>query len=205
MFRTGWLIALAVLVAAVAAEAASAGSGGSKTGQACYKGAYANYLNPATGTSFASQAACVSYVANGGTLFSGVDLGLSASTPSTQNFAGGQSGDFSLTNYGSVSETYTATFTITIGLNCSTCVGGGALVSYVGSPGCSFGSTPDTETFTCSGTIAAGATTRVLSVDAVDPVYANVSGSITAAQYPDPVSSNNAVQASIDFNPLPGT
>jgi hypothetical protein len=58
----------ALLTMSVVVATASAGNGGNKTGQACYKGAYANYYDPATRQAFASEEACVSYVAKGGTL-----------------------------------------------------------------------------------------------------------------------------------------
>jgi hypothetical protein len=65
------------------ASAASAGTGGNKTGQACYKGMYVQYQDPSTRQPFASQDACVSFVANGGTLLPEVDVSVTSQTPSS--------------------------------------------------------------------------------------------------------------------------
>jgi hypothetical protein len=65
------LLLLGVTVLAlVMTGVATAGTGGNKTGQACYESTYVNYIDPATGQAFTSQDACVSYVAQGGTLSS---------------------------------------------------------------------------------------------------------------------------------------
>jgi hypothetical protein len=61
-------LALAAGFAVIMTGVATAGTGGNKTGQACYKGMYVNYQDPSTGQPFASQDACVSFVAKGGTL-----------------------------------------------------------------------------------------------------------------------------------------
>jgi hypothetical protein len=63
------IVLLLCAASALTVGVATANAGkANKTGQACYKGAFANYYDPATGGKFASEEACVSYVAQGGTL-----------------------------------------------------------------------------------------------------------------------------------------
>jgi hypothetical protein len=83
-----WLLAMVVLVAAVAAQSAFAGTSGNKTGQTCYKGAWAYYQDPATGAAFSSEEACTAFLAEtGATLTPYVDVSLVFQQPST-NFSG---------------------------------------------------------------------------------------------------------------------
>jgi hypothetical protein len=62
-------MAIALLLAAMSSSVASAGGKSNAAGaKACQKGGWAE-LQTSTGGAFASQSACVSYTANGGTLF----------------------------------------------------------------------------------------------------------------------------------------
>jgi hypothetical protein len=172
-------------VALVAIGVATAGTGGNKTGQACYKGMYASYIDPSTGTFFTSQAVCVSFVANGGTLTADVDLALSNPAP------GGRP-SFSLHNN---SATLSSTYTVQIQWN----IGGGPvqlLEWVVDSSGC-IESQPlpgYVYPYTCTGTIGPGQSVNLLHVIGANPGTTMIGiASITQAQYPDPVTTNNAL------------
>jgi len=94
------IVAAAVaMIALLAASAALADKGGNKTGQACQKGAYAFYYDPSTGQPFASQDACVSFVATGGTLVGDVDYSVAFQTGSSSFFSScPECGDVVVTN-----------------------------------------------------------------------------------------------------------
>jgi hypothetical protein len=195
------VVALAVLVAAVAAQAASAGSGGAKTGQACYKGAYTGYLDPSTGTSFASQTACVSFVAKGGVLVPAVDLGLSFVKPGTATFGEtwADTGDLVVHNYGSRSETFAVHEHFD--------VNSAGVERYVAAIGLSVylcGSIPSSDLVTydltlCSvGTIAPGQSLVIQQFGAEATGSITGQASISSAQYADPVTSNNSINISVN-------
>jgi hypothetical protein len=172
------------VLALVTAGVATAGTGGNKTGQACYKGMYAGYIDPATGHVFTSQDACVAYVAKGGTLTAGVDLAVSSAAP----------GDVTLTNNSAV---LSSTYTVTIGMN----IGGSPvpLLAWTVHPDCNAGSVPPSypNGETCTGTIGPGQSKLLQHVlSSTSGTTMTGMASITAAQYTDPVTSNNTVSIS---------
>jgi hypothetical protein len=88
--RRSWALSIVALVAAVTAQSAFAGTSGNKTGQTCFKGAWAYYQDPASGVAFSSEEACTAFLAEtGATLTPYVDLSLTFQQPSSQpNFSG---------------------------------------------------------------------------------------------------------------------
>jgi hypothetical protein len=186
MRRSVVLLGALVLVALIAVPAALAGTGGNKTGQACYKGMYAYYQDPSTGRPFASQDACVSYVANGGALTPEVDISL-AFNKSSQS-----AGTLAVHNGGLVAETVTidASFVWS-----SLGVTGEVSVS----PQCSYthDSAGDTVGAHCSATVAAGQTVNVLDVDVSGGASVQGTAFAQTPTYPDPDTSNNLVNFSL--------
>ncbi len=144
-----------------------------------FKGIYASFLDPATGTFFSNQAACVSFVAKGGTLNPGVDLALSSPAP----------GAVTLRN----NSPFTSTYTVAYGINLT----GGTSAAWV-SAGCN-GSPPPGYLYgnTCTGTIGPGQSIA-LFFNVFVGAGTTLAGlaSITQAQFPDPVTSNNRVSTS---------
>ena len=166
---------------------AGADAGGKKTGQVCYKGAYVGYQDPSTARPFASQGACVSFVANGGTLIPEVDMSVAFDQPGLLNCVGVScpqgTGDVVVHNGGAVAVTVTLTVDWPAG----------AAVIAVRRPGCSF--FPDTPPqIRCTLFVPAGQTFRPASLESAEngvPIAGSIS--ITGATSPDPVTSNNSV------------
>jgi hypothetical protein len=194
------LVAIAGL-SLVVISAATAGTNGNKTGQACYKGQYLNYIDPSTGTPFANQDACVMFVAHGGTLTSGADVGLTFTTPSSTSISNDcpvvngvpvspcLTGDVSAHNAGAVPVTLTIHLPeaqVTISGTGKAEVGLGSAVFTCTNP-------PFSSSRDCTGTVAAGATAVVVPVLVAGGSTMSDSASITASSVPDPNPSNNSV------------
>jgi hypothetical protein len=185
-------------------SAATAGTTGNKTGQVCYKGQYINYIDPSTGTPFADQSACVSFVAQGGTLTSSADAGLTFTTPSSTTISEQcgsvngvpilpcLTGDISVHNDGVVPVTLTVHLPAAqvTGGNGAAAVGLGSAVFTCTNPFLSLERT-------CTGTVAAGATAVVVPVMVSGDRTISGSASITASSVVDPNPSNDSVSFSL--------
>jgi hypothetical protein len=195
-----FVFALCVVLSLAVVGGATAGTGGNKTGQACYKGLYISYQDPSTGQPFASQTACVSFVANGGTLIPEVDLSITSRTPSSLFFLGNNdpwpgSADVLVHNGGAVAATVTVSISLQY-LNSN-------LVSYV-ARGCfqeAFDQANQLVAITCSASLAAGATyspfTLAPSLDSSTPTLVNIVASVSSTS-PDPNTSNNVTRFSVN-------
>ena len=202
MRRFTFAFALLAVLAFSVVNVASAGTSGNKTGQACYKGMYVNYVDPSTGQSFASQSACVSFVANGGVLTFGADVGLAFTTPSSTSISNSclvvngvpvspcLTGDVTAHNSGSVPVTLSVHLPEAQVSSGGT--SGNAGVS-LGSDGFTCTNPPFSSSRDCTGTVAAGATAIVVSVFVSGGDSMSDSASITASSVLDPNSSNNSV------------
>lgn len=203
------LAGLVMLACAIGAPSASAGPNGKKYGHDCYKGLYASYLDPSTGTYFARQGACVDYVSNGGALETGVDLGLSWSQPSSNSWllsstsiTSGPSADLVVHNYGLVSESVT----VTVDYGASTDSLSRAFVAdgadYSPSSVCtaSVAASGWHGTDTCTATVDPGQSVALWGFGLGSGIDFSAQGSITTAEFPDAVSSNNSTSLTIFGN-----
>ena len=179
------LIFALTAVFVLASMATSAGSAGNKTGQACYKGMHAYYQDPSTGRPFASQDACVSYVAKGGTLTPEVDVSL-ALDKSSQS-----AGTFAVHNGGLVS----VTVTIEASFVWSSLEASGEVVADAAQCTYTHDAAGQTVDAFCSATVGAGGTVDFLDVDVTGGASVRGAASVSGVSpsYPDPTSSNNVV------------
>lgn len=165
---------------------AAAGPGGNKTGQACYKGAYANYMDPTTGQAFAGQDACVAYFARVGTL---VDASVGFIQPSSAHDGFSASGDITAHNGGTVTETVTVAIHVLVGPGVFSWND-----LYCAHPDL----TPDGYyQTTCTASLAPGQTVWLFGFGLLEGSLASGSASITGATYSDPNMSNNTVNISL--------
>ena len=177
-----------LLVGAVVLTATGVASAGNanKTGQACFKGMYPNYQDPSTRQPFATEEACTSFAAKGGTLVPEVDISLAFNEGSTT------SGTFAVHNAGPVS----VAVTIEVNLQWATTGTGGLVVAE--SAQCSpfvLDSAGDVVRAICNATVGAGNTVNFLSVDTSAASAVQGVGAVTNVNpnYPDPNTINNAV------------
>ena len=160
---------------------ASAVTSGNKTGQACYKGAYAHYQDPSTGRPFASQDACVSFAAKGGTLTPEVDISLAFNTSSAS------AGTLAVHNGDLVSVT------VTIVGNFS----GGSREVTTDSAECryDYDQAGDPARASCTAIVGAGQTVNFFDMGVTGGASASGTASVgsVSPSYPDPNTTNNLV------------
>ena len=186
--RTRIVLFLCAALALTVGVATATAGGNSPNAKLCQKNGWMNYQG-SDGTQFTSEEQCVAFAAQGvGSIVPPpptVDLGLSFVTPSTLPgpSLASPSGDVVLHNYSATGETYSVSIDFH---SASWQVKPGAGSSCFNMP------TSDgfDHSWLCSGTIAAGASVTLLGLGWTD--YTGTA-SITAAQYGDPVTSNNTV------------
>jgi hypothetical protein len=187
-------IVAAFALLAITESAASAGGGNSEAAKLCQKGGWQNLFR-SDGSAFADEGACVSYAAQGGTLSTApptVDASLAFTQPSTHPFPSPYNtatGDVTVHNGGGLTETVTVTGQASFASGS----GGGAGAFEFNNTYCSSTFVPDTQSFSCTVSLAPGDTVTLLSIGVSGTVTISGSASITAATYSDPDTSNNTL------------
>jgi hypothetical protein len=178
--RTRIVFAVCALTVVVATGVSTAGNA-NKTGQACYKGMYAYYKDPSTGKPFATEQACTSLVAKGGTLVPEVDVSVGfqyadANTVSVSIHNGGLVPAVIVTSINLSWTSVNPPASQTVSADCDPTIDG------AGQP----------VTLTCSSTVQPGDTKDLLDLGVSGTVFPEVSGLAQAVStYSDPNTSNN--------------